>query len=186
MNTAKLIKSLMLLLMGVCMLTACTSKEDELVGSWSNSFGINSNPYTEVRAIHKQGIHPTYIHTFIFEKGENGKGEFNDIVNPLTFSLQPDDWAVGSRVTGNWEIKDGKLYLIYDDEVTLLNSDKLDPELAEIIKDAMKKQLIDVYNKQGAKGLPYEIIERNNTKVLVIRFGNDTLEFARRIKRNKS
>lgn len=185
MKTIKIILTLLYLMTVSFMFVSCASKGNELVGSWSRSFGLNDNPYTEVRAFTSVGANPSFYHTFVFEIGKDGKGHFKDEVTPLDFGLQPDDIAAGSKVTGEWEIKENKLFLYYDGDITLNNSDKIEPGLEKILIDAMKKQFLNIYGAMGEKGLPYEIFEKNDKTGLKIQFGNDTLVFSKVKDNNK-
>lgn len=185
MKAKKVMKSLMLLFAAVCMLSSCASKEDKLVGSWSRSFGLNSNPYTELRAFSSKDTHPTFSHTFVFEKGNDGKGTFKDVVSPLAIGLQSGQHAVGSKITGRWEIKDNKLCLYYEDEVTLINADDLEPELVEMLEEQITKEFLDKYKSMGANGLPYEFQEKNNKTGIIIQFDSDNLVFVKKKEEEK-
>lgn len=174
MKKRDLIQGFMTLLMTTFMFVSCSSKEDQFVGSWSRSFGMNTHPYTEFRAF-SQNTGKTFFHTFTFEKGKDGKGEFFDVVSPLMIGGDPDEIVIGSKVSGEWEVKDGKLYLYYNDDIQLTHADNLDPEVKTILEDQLTQQVLSKYKEDGEKGFSYEFKEKNNKTGLEIEFGQDKM-----------
>lgn len=158
-------------------LVSCSSKEDELIGSWSTSFGI-ANDYTQYRVYSNSEFRPTFFQTFTFEKGKNGEmGTFTDNISPLVIGEQnPDEVLIGSKISGTWEIKDKKLYLYFDDEgLSLTNADDLGRTNRMIVEDDMTQRFLDEYKKLGEDGLSYEIVHKNDKTGLEINFGNTKL-----------
>lgn len=158
-------------------LVSCSSKEDELIGSWSRSFGI-ANDYTQYRVYSESDYRPTFIQTFTFEKGEKGRENlFTDYISPLVIGGQnPDDVLIGSEITGTWEIKDDKLFLYYDSEsFSLTNADMLGRTDRMIAEEELGQSFLEDYKKLGEKGLSYEIVHKNDKTGLEINFGNTEL-----------
>ena len=152
--------------------TSCSSKENELIGRWSNSFGFTNN-YTENRVYKETG--DTFFQTFTFQKGENGEpGVFTDAISPLIIGDQnPDRVLIGSTISGTWEVKNDKLYLYYDKEsFSLTNADEIGRTDKMILEEEMTQKFLEKYEKLGADGLSYEIIHKNNKTGLEIKFGN--------------
>lgn len=156
---------------------SCSSAEDELVGSWSTSFGL-SNDYQHLRVAQKEDDHNTFMQTFTFEMGEkNEPGKFKDYIAPLAMltSSSDDEIIVGSVLTGTWELKNKKLYLHFNN-LELVNADNLAPELKNAIKDEMQKRFFEKYQKDAENGISYEIEERNNKTGLILNFGSTKLK----------
>lgn len=152
--------------------TSCSSKENELIGRWGNSFGLTNN-YTGNRVYKETGA--TCFQTFTFEKGENGEpGVFTDAISPLVIGSQnPDDVLIGSKISGTWEVKGKKLYLYYDTEsFSLTNADEMGRTDKMILEEEMAQKFLDDYKNLGAEGLSYEIVHKNNKTGLEIKFGN--------------
>lgn len=152
---------LMISLFGMVILLATScSEEDKLVGRWSYTFGLG-NRYTENRMFSESGPGNTFFHTLVFEKGEGKEGKFTDTIYPLVLGTSSDQkMLVGSKITGEWTIKNHKLYLQYNDDMQLLNADAL--------YDVEKSQIAEVWNnrfenwkKKGEEGYTYEIVEKN-------------------------
>lgn len=160
-------------------LVSC-SKEDKLVGTWDRSLGLGDD-YTQYRRFYNSEYPPTCFHTFTFEKGEDGeKGTFTDAVSPLvlpTGDTNPDQLIVGSKITGEWEIKGKKLYLFYDDDLKLLNADNLSSADQSRLKDEMTAAFLKEYKQLGEEGFPYEIVKKDKGESLKIAFGNTDLVF---------
>lgn len=174
----KIISKLICLVAAVGLFVSCSSDEDKLVGSWTRSFGINSASYTEMRSFQQEGSHPTFFHTFTFEKGNGEMGKFVDVVYPLALGGNNEP-KVGSKITGNWKVKDGKLYLYYNNDYSLTHADELDPEVRSIIEEQAPLQFLAKYKEAGERGFPYEIVEKNNKTGLEIDFGTDKLVFSK-------
>lgn len=169
----------MFLLVSVSLLTSCSSKEDKLIGTWSRSFSKDT-PYTDYRTFSLDNASHTYYHTISFEKGKSGKGTFTDVVTPLSYSVKADQIVVGSKVTGNWEVKDGKLFLFYNDDLSLTNDNNLDADDIEELEMRMSHLFFEDYERLGEKGLSYKFIEKNDKVGLEIDFGNDDVVFSKK------
>ena len=172
------IENWLFLLLAVVLFGACSSKEDALKGSWTRTFGLNTSSYTEGR-VFSQEAGKTFFHTFVFEKGTSGKGTFKDVVNPLVLNNNSDLVVVGSKISGEWEIKDNKLYLYYNDSVELTNGDDLHPADKARLEGQMKELFLTKFKEAGEKGFPYELKEKNNKTGIEIDFGNDKETFVK-------
>lgn len=156
---------------------SCESQEDKLVGGWSNVFGISPSSYTEYRVYRPNGPGSSMIENFTFTMGKDGKkGIFVDAISPL---LPGNNIVVGSKVTGEWEIKDKKLYLYYD-ELTLTGmTDKLDEEMQMDLEIEMTEKFFNDYMKAGETGFPYRITKEKGKMCLEIDFPGGALQFTR-------
>lgn len=172
--------TLCLALIGIVVIS-CSSKEDELIGQWGNSFGLTNN-YTKNRVYKETG--DTFFQTLTFEKGENGEmGVFTDNISPLV--INPDDILLGSVISGTWEIKGKKLYLYFEDEsLSLTNADGIGRADRLILEEEMAQRFLDEYKKLGAEGLNYEIIHKNNKTGLEINFGNAKITLIKKEDKN--
>lgn len=149
------------------------SKGDELVGSWSNMFGLNTNDYTIYRAYKADDYHPTLIHTIEFEKGKKGEpGTFTDYVNRTLVPNNDENMFAGSKISGKWEIKKGKLYLYYDDEVNVIGAKNLSDNDIAVLENEMTERFLADFKEAGANGLRYKIEKEKGNKTLNIDFGN--------------
>lgn len=167
----------LMLLVVTLPIVSCSSQEDKLVGDWDNMFGISGCAYTENRIYRPDGPGSTMIERFTFTKGENGKkGKFVDFVSPL---MPGDKIVVGSKVTGEWEIKDKKLYLYYDELALTGTTDKLDKEMQMDLDIEMTDKFFSDYMKAGEEGFPYQIEEGKGKTRLKIDFPGGTLVLTR-------
>lgn len=170
----------MLILLFICATTSCSKDEDQLIGSWSRCFGLNTNSYTQYRAFHDKDIHPTYFHTFVFEKGTGDKGIFKDVVKALILS-GTQRVSVGSKLSGNWEVRNGKLYLYYDDTMQLLDADDLNTELIAILEEAVKDKFLSKFKEAGKNGYEYTLKKVRDKDVLEIDLGSETLTLKKEV-----
>ncbi|MDE6300461.1 MAG: hypothetical protein K2M19_01925 [Muribaculaceae bacterium] len=153
-----------------CMLSSCSSREDKFVGSWSRTFGLRDN-YTQYRVIADKG--KSFFQTFTFEKGKDGKGTFTDYIAPVMASS--DQFAVGSKISGEWEIKDAKLYLYFDGELSLTNADKESEDDKFVIASALAEKFLSDIKSEGEKGIPYEFGETNGREWLKFKFKGEDI-----------
>lgn len=150
----------------VCICTGCSSKEDKLVGTWSTAFSLK-NDYVRCRVYSISGDHPTYNHYFTFKKGENGnKGTFVDGITAYVFD--ENEIHVGSKITGTWEIKKDKIFLYYDDNVSLTNANKFGETDKNLLKEEITKQFLKDYRKVGENGVSYEVYKKDGKAKLRI------------------
>lgn len=153
---------------------SCSSKEDELVGSWSTSFGL-TNDYTQYRVYSDSEYHPTFFQTIKFSQGENGKpGTFTEVISPLVLSGQnSNELKIGSKISGTWEIKNKKLYMYFDENsFSLTNDDMIGINDKAILEDQMTQEFFQRYGTVCSNGMNFEIVKRNDKTGVEIHFGN--------------
>lgn len=157
---------------------SCGSQEDELVGDWDTIFGISKSSYTQYRVYRPDGPGSTMIERFIFKEGADGKkGTFIDGVAPL---MPGDKTVVGSKVTGEWEVKDKKLYLYYNEDLELTGTtDKLSEEMQMDLEIEMTEKFFNDYRKAGESGIPYSIVKEKGKTRLEIDFPGGSLMLSR-------
>ena len=179
MNIKQLLAIVGIVFVSIC--TACTSKEDELAGSWSTTFG-SKNDYVQKRVLNTSENNPTYYHILTFNKGENGdKGAFTDCVSPLALGNQNnDDINVGSIIKGTWEVKKNKIYLYYNSEVSLTNADNLSDDDKFLVENEMARAFLADNKEAGENGVPYEIIKKNGKVALKIQLCNPSITLVKK------
>lgn len=162
---------------------SCESQEDKLAGNWDTMFGISRSSYTEYRVYRPDGPGSTMIERFTFTKGTDGKkGTFVDSVFPL---IPGDNLVVGSKVTGEWEIKDKKLYLYYDDLTLTGTTDKLSEESQMNLEIEMTDKFFSDYMNAGEEGLPYRIVKEKGKTRLEIDFPGGKVQLTRDEEKSK-
>lgn len=185
MKNKNLAKAVLAFFTGL-LLVSCSSKEDELVGKWGNSFGLK-NKYTSDRVYTSPDNHDAFFQTFIFENGEKGeKGAFTDYISPVVIGDQnPDEMVIGSEISGTWEVKGDKLYLYFDNEsFSLTNADMIGRTDRIMLEDEMAQKFLENYEYLGTKGLSYKIFHKNNKTGLEINFGNTKVTLIKKENRN--
>lgn len=167
-------------------LISCSTKEDEIIGSWSTSSGL-ANEYTQYRVYSNSEYRPTFIQTFTFEKDENGsENSFTDKISPLVIGGQnPDEVLIGSEISGTWEVKGNKLYLYFDeDSLSLTSADEVGDTDRIALEDEMTQMFLENFKSLGAEGLSYEIVHKNNKTGLEMSFGNSKVTFIKQEDKN--
>ena len=176
-----LFRSAFKMMLAILMLpfVACESQEDKLVGEWHTTFGIAPNSYTTYRVYRPNGSGSTMVENFTFTKVEEGKnGKFVDSIFPF---MPGENVVVGSKLTGEWEVKGELLYLYFDryqefDGLTLTGTtDKLSFETEYQLRQEMAQILKDDYIEACKSGIPYRIFEKNGKTGLEIEFPGGTL-----------
>ena len=178
--SSKWIFTLFLIIMLGGGLMSCTGDAEKLVGSWSDTFSMTDD-YTQYRVFQQSERKYSFFHTFQFNKGKDKNGgHFLDVISPMAFSQSPDDIVIGSEIRGEWEIKNGKLYLNFFDSMELLNAERISFSDKEYLISELSKYFLKDYKKLGMQGLPYEIKENNGKYQLTIHFGNVSKSFVKR------
>ncbi len=165
-------------------LSSCSSHNDELLGSWSRSFSLKDD-YASKRAISVSEDHETYFHTFTFSKGDNGMGTFTDNIAPMIISPQHGKIILGSMLTGQWEVKDNKLFLYFDDNVTLTNGADLSPSEINAVETQIGRVFLSAYKELAAQGIDYTIEEHNGKQGIKLDFGPSSFTLIKKIEDNK-
>lgn len=161
-------------------LLSCSDDAKKLEGSWSDTFSL-TNDYSQYRVYQQSERRYTFFHTFNFnkDKGKNG-GNFLDVISPIAISQSPDDIIIGSEIRGEWEVKNGKLYLNFLDSMELLNAENISYNDKIYLISELSKYFLNDFREMARQGLPFEIKENNGKNQLTIHFGNSTETFIKR------
>ena len=168
------------------MATSCSSKENELVGSWRASFGLNDD-YLHERGYSDSKYSPTFIQTITFYQGvKSESGTFTDVIAPIVISSQNDEVIkIGSKLSGTWEVKEKKIYMYFDENsLSLINDDMIDETDKSLLENQISQNFFGKYKDLCANGLKYEIFHKNNKTGLKIMFGNTKVTLIKKVDKN--